>query len=279
MIKEGAKSGLLRSAKYYPPHGTTNSGGAIPLRELMTNGVLSAMQDNDIILNIHGEKHGTYRSDYFGPKGNAETAFYEDEFQLLRNLFPGLRMVAEHISTETALWAVQACDHRQVKATITPQHLLFSIADMLQGFKYHMACMPVLKFEEDREALLRAVLEDDKHLFAGTDSAPHTKKALACGCAAGCFTGGTAVQLYAMAFERHGNTLEEGWLGDIFRRFLCERGPAIYGFVPSTRTFKLVREPMVVERIATTDGIITPLAVGMAGGDAERNTIPWSVKL
>ncbi|MEM7234097.1 MAG: dihydroorotase, partial [Planctomycetota bacterium] len=110
--------------------------------------------------------------------------------------------------------------------------------------------------------------------YAGTDSAAHTEKATACGCAAGCFTGGIAPQLYAQAFEEAGVDLstEDGQAA--FKRFLCENGPAFYGLKTSEESFTLVKEPQEVHTIPTSEGDITPLPAGLG-----EKTIPWSVKV
>ena len=101
-------------------------------------------------------------------------------------------MVGEHVTTKVAVdFIKQAPD--TVAGSITPQHLLFTVGHLLQGLKYHLYCLPLLKYEEDRAAL-RGVVTDPTNtkFFAGTDSAPHTEKVTECGCAAGCYTGGIA---------------------------------------------------------------------------------------
>lgn len=120
---------------------------------------------------------------------------------LLRDKFPNLKMVCEHITTKTAVDFVAGAGDK-TGATITPQHLTYTVADLVQGLKYHLYCLPLVKFDEDRAALRAAVLTpSNKRIFAGTDSAPHTTKTTECGCAAGCFTGAIAPQLYAENFD------------------------------------------------------------------------------
>ena len=252
MIVEGAKNGLLRSAKYYPPHGTTNSEHGAGLETYMNNGVFEAMSEAGLILNIHGEEHGLSGEKYFGSESNAEDYFYQTRMPALIEKFPNLKIVCEHITTKTAADFVTNANNN-VAATITPQHLMFTVADLLQGLKYHLYCLPLVKFEKDREALLNAATSGNAKFFAGTDSAPHTTKCTPCGCAAGCFTGGIAPQLYAQAFDLNGNNFEE------FKKFLCLNGPNFYGLNIPNDTFTLEKKPSN----PTVNSDATPLHVGL----------------
>ena len=252
MIIEGAKSGLLRSAKYYPPHGTTNSEHGVGLETYMHNGVFKAMQDAGVVLNIHGEEHGLSGEKYFGSESNAEDYFYKTRMPALVEKFPNLKIVCEHITTKTAADFVTNANNN-VAATITPQHLMFTVADLLQGLKYHLYCLHLVKFEKDREALLNAATSGNAKFFAGTDSAPHTTKCTPCGCAAGCFTGGIAPQLYAQAFDLNGNNF------DAFKNFLCLNGPNFYGLNIPNDTFTLEKTPSN----PTVNSDATPLHIGL----------------
>ena len=252
MIIDGAKSGFLRSAKYYPPHGTTNSEHGAGLDTYMNNGVFEAMQDAGVILNIHGEEHGLSGEDYFGQDTNAEDYFYREYMPKLVETFPNPKIVCEHITTKTACDFVMNASHN-VAATITPQHLMFTVADLLQGLKYHLYCLPLVKFEKDKQALLNAAKSGNAKFFAGTDSAPHTTKCTPCGCAAGCFTGGIAPQLYAQGFD-----LCEGNF-DAFKKFLSLNGPKFYGLKISTESFTLEKTPSNPD--ATSNA--TPLHKGL----------------
>lgn len=274
MIEDGAKQGILKSAKCYPPHGTTNASFGYPIELLMKNGVIDAMSDNGVILNIHGEEHGLKATDYFDKHSTAEDIFYREKMPRLRDAHPDLKIVCEHVTTKTAVDFVQTSGDN-IGATITPQHLLYTIGDLILGLKYHLFCLPVLKFEQDRTALRDAVTRASQtQFFAGTDSAAHTQKCTPCGCAAGCFTGGIAPQLYAQAFDESGMDLSRVDHEMIFKNFLCHNGPDFYGIERSTETFTLTKSPQNVTTIPTDDGDITPLPVGL--GD---NTIPWSIKL
>ena len=130
---------------------------------------------------------------------------------------------------------------------------MFTVADLLQGLKYHLYCLPLVKFEKDREALLNAAKSGNAKFFAGTDSAPHTTKCTPCGSAAGCFTGAIAPQLYAQVFALNGNNF------DAFKHFLCLNGPNFYGLNIPNDTFTLEKKPSN----PTVNSDATPLHVGL----------------
>lgn len=265
MIEEGAKCGLLRACKYYPPHGTTNADHGRPLQDFVDNGVIKAISDNNLVLCLHGEEHGLSGEQYFGKNSNAEDYFYRERMPRLRDAFPDLRLACEHITTKTAVDFVEKSGNK-TGATITPQHLLYTMGNLVQGFKFHLYCLPLVKFEEDRQALLDAVNNSgNTRFFAGTDSAPHTEKCTPCGCAAGCFTGGIAPQLYAQAFD-----LNKGH--DAFKAFLSENGPNFYNIPVSQKTFTLTKADKQVEMLETPSGKIMPLLLGLG-----QETLPWSI--
>ncbi|MEO0416140.1 MAG: dihydroorotase, partial [Verrucomicrobiota bacterium] len=222
------------------------------------------LEDNNVMLCIHGEQHALIGPDYFDSKATAESQFYENWMPRLLETHPNLRITCEHITTAVAAAFVQSAPRERVGATITPQHLLYTVGHLIQGLKYHLYCLPIVKFEDDRDALRKAILSPNQsQFFAGTDSAPHTTKATECGCAAGCYTGGCAPQLYAMAFEEAGADLASDGGLDAFTRFLCTNGPAHYGFEPSQETFDLIKQPSTTEIHQTEDGPVTPLPSGM----------------
>jgi len=242
MIAEGSACGLLEACKYYPPHGTTNSEHGVALRTWIGSDVLHAMEEADVVLCLHGEEHGLAGADYFDRDANAESRFYEETLPDLHQRHPRLRLVCEHITTAAAVRFVESAAGR-VGATVTPQHLLFTVGHLLQGFRYHLYCLPLVKFEADRAALRDAVARPGQtRFFAGTDSAPHAEKVTPCGCAAGCYTGGCAPQLYAAAFEESGVDLASTEGLAAFERFLCLNGPAFYGFAPSEERFRLAKD-------------------------------------
>ncbi|MCB1229364.1 MAG: dihydroorotase [Verrucomicrobiae bacterium] len=263
MIVEGAESGLLRAAKYYPPHGTTNAEHGAPMADFLGSDVFRAMEENGIVLCIHGEQHGLGGADYLASNRNAESLFYRDLMPRLLEQHPKLKIVCEHITTKEAAYFVKHASN-QVGATITPQHLLYTIGDLIQGLKYHLYCLPIVKFDDDRDALREVAIETGQtKYFAGTDSAPHTVKATDCGCAAGCFTGGCAPQLYAMGFEESGVDLASSAGLSTFERFLSLNGPAFYGFEPSAERFQLEKEISETPILNTQAGPVTPLPLGM----------------
>ncbi len=273
-IERGAKSGLLQACKYYPPHGTTNSEHGVPVEEWIGHDVLRAMEANDVMLCLHGEQHGLAGAEYFDAKATAESKFYAEWMPRLLEAHPNLKLVCEHITTKAAADFVTTAPSERVGATITPQHLLYTVGHLIQGLKYHLYCLPIVKFESDRDALRDAVLQAGQtQFFAGTDSAPHTTKATECGCAAGCYTGGCAPQLYAMAFEEAGADLFSEAGKAAFKRFLCTNGPAFYGFDASAETFTMSKTPSTTRTLAAEDGTVIPLPTGM---DLE---LTWSLSV
>ena len=271
MIATGAESGALEACKYYPPHGTTHSEHGVPMAECIGGDVLRAMADHDVVLCIHGEQHALSGDQYLSRKQSAESLFYREAMPRLRDAHPDLRIVCEHITTHQAVDFVQIADDK-VAASVTPQHLLYTLGHLIQGLRYHLYCLPIVKFEDDRAALREAVAQPGQtKFFAGTDSAPHTTKATDCGCAAGCFTGGCAPQLYAMAFEAASVDLATPAGSDAFAAFLSNNGPKFYGFPSSVDKFALVRETSKVTELKTPEGQVTPLPLGM------QTELTWSI--
>jgi len=274
MIAKGAQEGFLRACKYYPPHGTTGAEFGAPLSVYAGNGVLKAMEDNGVVLCVHGEQHGLPAEHFFDKHINAEEIFYAEVLPKIADQFPDLKIVGEHVTTTKAVDFVTNAGPN-IAATITPQHLLYTVGHLLQGLKYHLYCLPLLKYEEDRKALRNAVINpDNSKFFAGTDSAPHTTKATDCGCAAGCFTGGIAPQLYAQAFEEAGLDFGQDKNQDIFKRFLCTNGPDFYGLKYSTDTFTLTKTPQALEVLQTPEGPVTPLNLGLG-----QTELQWSLNV
>ena len=186
---------FIKAVKYYPAGATTNSdSGVTDIRKC--DRVFEAMQQVDLPLLLHGE--ATHAGvDMF----DREKVFIEKHLVPLKQRFPKLRVVLEHVTTTEAVEFVSATNN--VAATITPQHLLFSRNILFQGgLRPHYYCLPILKRETHREALLTAATSGNPKFFLGTDSAPHTRdaKESACGCA-GCFSALHAIELYAEAFE------------------------------------------------------------------------------
>ncbi len=277
MIEDGAKSGILKAAKYYPPHGTTGAEFSTELKTFIDNGVFSAMEEANITLCIHGEEHNLSSEMYFGRKTNAEEYFYSERLPQVLDSFPNLKIVSEHLTTKVSVNIINQAG-KNVAASITPQHLLYTIGDLLQGLKYHLYCLPLLKFEEDREALLHAITStNNTKFFAGTDSAPHAIKATKCGCAAGCYTGGIAPQLYAQAFELSGINLGSDNGAKIFENFLCTNGANFYNLKTPIETFTLEKTPQTIKSLKIGSKTITPLPLGLDINSDNSTEIPWSI--
>lgn len=191
-------STCVKAVKYYPAGATTNSDfGVTDIRRC--DRVFEAMQQVDLPLLLHGEV--TDRDiDIF----DREKRFIEQHLIPLKERFPNLRIVFEHITTADAVAFVLSAD--KIAATITPQHLLFSRNSLFTGgIRPHFYCLPILKREDHRLALLKAATSGNPKFFLGTDSAPHARnsKESDCGCA-GCYSALHAMELYAEAFESVG---------------------------------------------------------------------------
>ena len=198
-IRTAKQSGIVHAVKYYPAGATTNSdSGVTDIRK--TYPALEEMQHCGMPLLMHGEVTDT-AVDVF----DREAVFIARVLQPLLRDLPDLRVVFEHISTIDAIQFLKSAPEN-IAATITAHHLLYNRNAMLSGGIHpHYYCLPVLKRETHREALLAAATSGNKKFFLGTDSAPHAQhtKESACGCA-GIYTAHTAIELYAEVFEQVG---------------------------------------------------------------------------
>lgn len=198
-IMRAKQSGHVAAVKLYPAGATTHSDAGVTALE-KTWPALEAMQEHGLPLLIHGEVTDT-EIDIF----DRERVFIERHLIPLTQRFPGLRIVFEHITTKEAADFVRAASPN-VAATITAHHLLLNRNAMLAGgIRPHYYCLPVLKRETHRLALVAAATSGNPKFFLGTDSAPHTQptKETSCGCA-GMYTAHAAIELYAEAFEQAG---------------------------------------------------------------------------
>ena len=220
--------------KLYPAGATTNSdAGVTDLRK--TYPVLEAMQREGMVFCVHGEVTES-DVDVF----DREKAFIDEKLIPLRRDFPELKIVFEHITTQEAVQYVNEAD-RFVGATITPQHLLYNRnAIFMGGIRPHYYCLPILKREVHRVALVQAATSGSAKYFLGTDSAPHASnlKEHSSGCA-GCYSAPCALELYAEAFENAGAL-------DKLEAFASFHGPAFYSLPRNTQKVTLKREPWVV---------------------------------
>jgi len=222
-IAEARASGFVHAVKYYPAGATTNSdSGVTDLSKC--DAVFAAMQDAGMPLLVHGEVTSD-EVDVF----DREKAFIERHLIPLVLRFPRLRIVLEHITTANAVKFVLTANDN-VAATITPQHLLYSRNALFKGgLRPHFYCLPVLKRESHRVALLQAATSGNPKFFLGTDSAPHAKSAKEAECcAAGCYTSLHAMALYAEVFETVGAL-------DKLEAFASFYGADFYG-LPRNRT-------------------------------------------
>jgi dihydroorotase len=196
-IKSAAAAEHIHAFKLYPAGATTNSdAGVADIKAIYP--LLSAMEHHDIPLLIHSEVTDE-TCDIF----DREQVFIDTHLIGIVDNFPGLRIVIEHVTTSEAVQFVQDAG-TNIAATITPQHLLFNRNALLAGgIKPHYYCLPIIKRETHRLALVKAATSGSPKFFLGTDSAPHltSLKETACGCA-GCYSAHAALELYAEAFER-----------------------------------------------------------------------------
>ena len=233
-IARAKASGLVYAVKYYPAGATTNSESGVTAIDKVY-GALAALEAHDLPLLVHGEATAP-DVDVF----DREAAFIDRVLAGLVQRFPRLRIVLEHVTTREGVEFVRSAGTR-VAATITPQHLLLNRNALFEGgMRPHHYCLPVLKREPHREALVAAATGGERQFFLGTDSAPHARhaKEAACGCA-GIYSGHAAVELYAEAFERAGRL-------DRLEAFASTHGADFYGLPHNTDTITLVREPWTV---------------------------------
>ena len=249
-IRRAREAGVV-ALKLYPAGATTHSdAGVTDLRHC--HATLEAMQREGLPLLVHGEVTDP-EVDIF----DREAVFIERVMAPLRRGFPELKVVFEHITTQDAADYVSASD-AHTAATITAHHLLYNRnALFVGGLRPHYYCLPVLKKERHRQALLRAATGGNAKFFLGTDSAPHAaalKEQSVCG--AGCFTAPTALELYAEAFESAG-ALER------LEAFASFHGADFYGLPRHRETVTLKREPWTVpETLPFGDALIKPLRGG-----------------
>ncbi|WP_355662222.1 dihydroorotase [Halomonas salifodinae] len=252
-IERAVASGLVHGVKLYPAGATTNSDSGVTSVDKCADAI-AAMERLGLPLLVHGEvTHAEI--DIF----DREAVFIDKVMKPLLARFPDLKVVFEHITTRQAVEFVEAAP-ANVAATITAHHLLFNRNQMLVGgIRPHYYCLPVLKRESHREALLSAATSGSRKFFLGTDSAPHAKgaKESACGCA-GAFTAPAAIELYATAFEQAGAL-------DRLEGFASLNGPAFYGLPANSRTITLKREAWTLpESLPYGDEVIVPLMAGEA---------------
>jgi dihydroorotase len=251
-VAEAKASGFVHAVKYYPAGATTNSDSGVTSLDRVYP-VLAAMEKHGVVLSLHGEVTAP-DVDMF----DRERVFVETLLQRIVRDFPGLKVVLEHITTSEA--AAFVFGHaRNVAATITPQHLLYSRNALFAGnfLRPHNYCLPILKRETHRQALVAAATSGDPRFFLGTDSAPHARhlKENACGCA-GCYSAPVALPLYAEAFEDAGAL-------DRLEGFASRFGADYYGLPPHADKVTLARDAWSVpSEHPYGDVTVVPLRAG-----------------
>ena len=254
-IRRAKQSGIVHAVKLYPAGATTHSDAGVTRLE-NTYPALETMQELGMPLLVHGEVTDP-EADIF----DRERLFIERHLIPLMERFPGLRIVFEHITgREAADFVASAPPH--IAATITAHHLLLNRNAMLAGgIRPHHYCLPVLKREQDRAALLRAAVGGNPKFFLGTDSAPHARaaKETACGCA-GIYTAHAALEFYAEAFAAAGAL-------DKLEGFASFHGADFYGLPRNTNTVTLVQEPQdIPSAFPFGEEAVVPLRAGGTTG-------------
>ncbi len=250
-IRKAVESGFVHGVKLYPAGATTNSdAGVTDLQRCMP--ALEMMQKLGLPLLLHGEVTDA-EIDVF----DREAVFIDRILQPLRKQLPQLKIVFEHITTQEAAYYVRDAEG-PIAATITAHHLLYNRNAIFKGgVRPHYYCLPILKREKHRHALMQAASSGNPRFFLGTDSAPHAKglKEHACGCA-GCYTALHAMELYAQAFE------EAGAL-DKLEAFASFYGADFYGLPRNKDHITLQKQSWLVpEELVMQSATIVPLDAG-----------------
>ncbi len=257
-IRRAADSGFIHAVKLYPAGATTNSdAGVTDLKKCYKT--LEAMQEVGMPLLVHGEVTDN-DIDLF----DREAVFIERVMRPLRRDMPVLKVVFEHITTKDAAQYVAEAEG-PIGATITAHHLLYNRNEIFRGgIRPHYYCLPVLKREEHRLALVTAATSGDERFFLGTDSAPHAvhTKYAACGCA-GCYTALHAMEMYTEAFAQAGAL-------DKLEAFASLNGPAFYDLPVNEGTITLERQDWTLpDTVPFGEHQLVPLNAG--------ETIHWKM--
>lgn len=250
-IIQAKASGQIVACKLYPAGATTNSDSGVTDMERIYP-VLEAMQEQGLLLLIHGEVTDP-AVDIF----DREAVFIDRVLIPLIERFSRLKVVLEHVTTKEAVdFITEAPAH--VAATVTAHHLLYNRNALFQGcIRPHYYCLPILKREIHRQALIRAATRGSPKFFLGTDSAPHARhtKETDCGCA-GCYTAYAALELYAEAFEQAGAL-------DRLEGFASFHGADFYGLPRNQKKITLRRQSMTVPKLLNFgDALLVPLRAG-----------------
>jgi dihydroorotase len=256
-IARAHETDSIVAVKLYPAGATTNSDAGVTDLLGQCSKVLEMMQRVGMPLLMHGEVTNP-EVDVF----DREALFIDRVMIPLRKSFPELKVVFEHLTTKDGVDYVRDASG-PMAATITAQHLLYNRNEIFKGgIRPHFYCLPILKREVHRQALVDAATSDSPRFFLGSDSAPHAKglKENDCGCA-GCYTAVHALELYATAFEK-ANKIDQ------LEAFASFRGPDFYGLPRNKGIVTLTRESYVVPlEVPYGTETLVPLAAG--------ETLPW----
>ena len=229
-LTDAYKNNIIFAVKLYPSGATTNSfKGVKKIREVFN--ILEIMEKHNIPLLIHGEVNDK-NIDIF----DREKVFIDRELPQIYKNFPNLKITLEHITTKYAVNFINNTSNN-IKASITPHHLILNRTDMLEhNIKPHYYCLPILKKEEDRKALLNAAFNKNQKFFMGTDSAPHDikKKEAECGCA-GIFNTINSIQILAQIFDNY-NKL------DCLENFISKNGALHYEVSSNNEKIRLQKQ-------------------------------------
>ena len=258
-IKTAAESNIIKALKYYPAGATTNSDqGVTDIKK--TYAVLNVMMEDSMPLLVHGEVTGD-DVDMF----DREAVFIDKVLTPLVKDFPELKIVFEHITTRAAVDFVMGSSDK-IGATITPQHILLNRNDLFKGgLQPHHYCLPILKAEDDRQAVSEAATSGNPKFFLGTDSAPHARstKESSCGCA-GIYSAFNALEIYVEAFDSLGKL-------DKFEAFASQYGADYYDLPQNIEQMTLIKkEQDIPDLFPFGDDEIVPFRAG--------GTCSWQLK-
>ncbi len=258
-IKTAAESNIIKALKYYPAGATTNSDqGVTDIKK--TYAVLNVMMEDSIPLLVHGEVTSD-DVDVF----DREAVFIDKVLTPLVKDFPELKIVFEHITTRAAVDFVMGSSDK-IGATITPQHILLNRNDLFKsGLQPHHYCLPILKAEDDRQAVSEAATSGNPKFFLGTDSAPHARstKESSCGCA-GIYSAFNALEIYVEAFDSVGKL-------DKFEAFASQYGADYYDLPQNMEQMTLIKkEQDIPDLFPFGDDEIVPFRAG--------GTCSWQLK-
>ncbi|MGD9388738.1 MAG: dihydroorotase [Gammaproteobacteria bacterium] len=257
-IRRAQDSGAVFGVKLYPAGATTNSDSGVTDLD-RCKAALAAMEETGMVLQVHGEVTRA-EVDVF----DRERVFIERVLAPTVDRFPRLRVVLEHVTTADGVEFVRGA-REGVAATVTPQHMMLNRNAMFAGgLRPHNYCLPVLKAERHREAVLAAATSGSERFFLGTDSAPHTRgsKESSCGCA-GIYSAPLGIEIYAELFEQAGAL-------DRLEAFAAEFGPRFYGLPLNEERIVLERRPwQPPAEYPAGDDTLVPFRAG--------ETVSWSL--